>query len=80
MHINEYINPWHNSRDKQSSAVYKVNEYTRQQEYKGYYIIQGVNPWVDVVENVDDAWWCVTQVGSVRYAKQWIDNLYKDGE
>ena len=82
MLITEYINPWHNSRDKSSPAVYKVNESTKQEEYKGYYIVQGVNPWVDVVakrSNISEcanlAFSCITQVGSVRYAKQWIDNL-----
>lgn len=78
MLITEYINPWHNSRDKSSPAVYKANESTKQEEYKGYYIVQGVNPWVDVVENVDDAWWCVTQRGSVKNAKEFIDGLYED--
>ena len=81
MLITEYINPWHN-RDKSSPAVYKANESTKQEEYKGYYIVQGVNPWVDVVvkhsnilECADVAFSCIAQVGSVRYVKQWIDNL-----
>ena len=27
------------------------------------------------MENVDDSWWCVTQRGSVKNAKKFIDSL-----
>lgn len=70
--MKEYKNPWHDSRNPVSKEVYKVREDGKIEEYRGYYIVTGVNPWIDVV-NSDH--YCVSQVGSVRYAKRYIDSL-----
>ena len=69
--IAQFRNPWYN---KQNQEYYKVNSNTRISEYKGFHLITGVHCWVDVVEFKDDEYVCVTQRGSVRNAKQFIDN------
>lgn len=70
--MKEYKNPWYDSRNPVSKRVYLLRDDSKVEEYMGYYIVTGVNPWVDVV-NSD--YCCVTQVGSVRYAKRHIDSL-----
>lgn len=70
-----YKNPWYDSRNPVSKKEYLITEDSKVEEYKGYYIITGVNPWVDVVQCVGNECCCVSQVGSVRYAKGYINSL-----
>lgn len=76
MKIKEFRNPWYNKQSK-NKEIYKTNSDTLISEYRGYYILTRVNTWVDVVEWSSDEYVCVTQVGSVRYAKKFIDGLMK---
>lgn len=69
-----YKNPWYDSRNPVSKKEYLITKESKIEEYKGFYIVRGVNPWVDVVQCVNSEHCCVSQVGSIRYAKDFIDN------
>lgn len=69
-----YKNPWHDSRNPVSKREYLIRDDSKIEKYMGFYIVTGVNPWVDVVQCVDNEHWCITQIGSIRYAKAFIDN------
>lgn len=73
--VTQFRNPWYNKRNPDSRQWYRITYNCKAEEYKGYYIIRNVNPWVDVVDFKDEEYVCVTQRGSVRNAKQFIDNL-----
>ena len=72
--ITKYRNPWYSKINQLSRKWYFVTEDGKIQEYKTFYIITSVNPWVDVVEQQGDEFVCISQVGSVRYAKAFIDH------
>ena len=79
--ITKYRNPWYSKSNQLSKEWYSISEHAKIEEYKGFYIITGVNPWVDVVEHVqyspgESEFVCVTQRGSARNAKEFIDMLY----
>ena len=73
--MKEYKNPWYDSRNPVSKRVYTLSEESKIEECQGYYIVTGVNPWIDVVRCVNNEHCCISQVGSVRYAKRYIDSL-----
>lgn len=81
----KYRNPWYAKSNQLSKEWYHLTHPMHQkvEQYKDFYIITGVNPWVDVVEHVqhdkdNEEFVCVTQRGSVRNAKEYIDKLYED--
>lgn len=85
MLFNKYRNPWYAKSNQLSKEWYYLTHPTSQkvEQYKDFYIITGVNPWVDVVEHVqhdkdNEEFVCVTQRGSVRNSKEYIDKLYED--
>lgn len=81
----KYRNPWYTKSNQLSKEYYYLTHPMHQkiEEYKSFYIINGVNPWIDVVEYVqydkdNDEFVCVTQRGSVRNAKEYIDQQYEE--
>lgn len=80
MEILKYRNPWYSKNNSYSKEWYTITYDCKAEEYKGFYIIRNVNPWVDVVEHVEyekgnEEFVCVTQRGSVDNAKEYIDSL-----
>lgn len=78
MKIMRFRNPWY-TRQLFQPEYYTVRDNETPIEYKGYYIFRYSNPWVDVVEHVqyapgNEEFVCVTQRGSVKNAKAWIDS------
>lgn len=76
----KYRNPWYNRNNSYSKDSYFINSDSKVSQYKSFYIAQGVNPWVDVVEHVEyekgnAEFVCVSQRGSVKNAREWIDSL-----
>lgn len=80
MEILKYRNPWYTGNNTYSKEWYTITCACKAEEHKGFYIIRNVNPWVDVVEHVEygrgnEEFVCVTQRGSVKNAKEYIDSL-----
>lgn len=74
MKIDKYRNPWY----KHNNAIYGPEWYTvenwyRVKEYQNYYLIEKTSQ-IDVVKEVDGVAVCISQVGSIRYAKAFIDH------
>ena len=70
MKIEKYRNKFYNKNDSHS-----LNEYVPQYdavEYKGFLIFKHILCF-DIVEQQGDEWVCISQVGSLRYAKAFID-------
>ena len=78
MNITKFRNPWY-TRQLFQPEYYFVRDNEKPIEYKGYYIFRCSNPWIDVVEHVSytdgtEEFVCVTQRGSAKNAKKWIDS------
>lgn len=73
MKITKYRNKFYN-KSNQYSVEYRTPTEEPITEYKGYYIFKGTTFVLDIVTDVDGEWLCISQVGSIRYAKAFIDN------
>lgn len=69
--ITKYRNKFYNKANPQSPYEY-VPTY-KPVEYKGFYIFERILCF-DIVEQQDDEFVCISQVGSIRYAKAFIDH------
>jgi hypothetical protein len=71
MKIDKYRNKFYNKAHANSLYEYIPNY--EPIEYKGFYIFERILCF-DVVEKQDDEFVCISQVGSIRYAKAFIDH------
>lgn len=70
MKIDKYINKFYNKSNP--TSVYEFFPQYEPKEYKGYYIFERILCF-DIVQKQDDQFVCISQVGSIRYAKAFID-------
>lgn len=73
MKIDSYRNAFYDKKN-QYSKEYRFPDHESIYEYKGYYIFKNVTFCLDIVTLVNDEWVCISQVGSIRYAKSFIDH------
>lgn len=72
--INKYRNPWYKGNNSMYGPErYTVNNWDKVREYEGYYLVEKISQ-VDVVKEVAGVLTCISQVGSIRYAKAFIDH------
>lgn len=71
MKTTKYRNKFYNKSNPTSLYEY-VPQYDPI-EYKNYLIFERILCF-DIVTDVDGEWVCISQVGSIRYAKAFIDN------
>lgn len=68
--ITKYRNKFYNKANPLS--FYEYVPVSKPVEYKGFYIFERILCF-DVVTFAVDEWVCISQVGSIRYAKAFID-------
>lgn len=69
--ITKYRNKFYNKANPQS--LYEYVPTYKPVEYKGFYIFERILCF-DIVEQQGDEFVCISQVGSIRYAKSFIDH------
>ena len=73
--ITKYRNPWYDYKNRESKEWFNIEPEVQAQEYKEFILIK--HPYrdqVDTVTHKNDEWVCISQVGSIRYAKAFIDH------
>ena len=73
MKIDKYRNAFYN-KERTYSKQYHCPDHESIYEYKGYYIFKNTTFVLDIVTLVNDEWVCISQVGSIRYAKAFINH------
>lgn len=71
MKIPKYRNKFYNKSNPVSLYEYVPNH--EPIEYRGFYIFERILCF-DIVEAQDEEFVCISQVGSIRYAKAFIDH------
>ena len=73
MKLIKYRNSFYDKRN-QYSKEYKFPDGESIYDYKGYYIFKNTLFCLDIVTLIGAEWVCLSQVGSIRYAKSFIDH------
>lgn len=71
----KYRNPWYDYRNRESKEWFSIEPEVQAQEYREFILIR--HPYrdqVDIIKLINEEYTCVSQVGTVRYAKAFIDN------
>lgn len=73
MKIEKYRNTFYN-KNRPFSVEYRYPDHESIYEYKDFYIFKNVINCLDIVTLIGNEWVCISQVGSIRYAKAFIDH------